>query len=294
MHRDFSIEPPRRRFSVGASARFFYLGEAIARVYEPTQTQLSDLDRAYFGQDTTSRDQQRASWRRSQASAHQEPSSHPRSIKCKPCAGRRHRARSRQGSSTRSRGACSHSGSSIGVNAPDSSSIVIDSSTDDGRSPFASDCCGTSTSGCSDTSCFAFACGTACGYTASCGLGQQPRHSGSTSTSSQPRHSGSTSTSSQPRHSGSTSTSSVDSEPRPSGTVQYYAAAASTVSSSRCGRIPCRAQGSPGGGNDSRASSRRERSTTKARTPPRKASRPPSRRASARSPSRRPSPWPPA
>lgn len=47
MHRDFSIEPPRRRFSVGASARFFYLGEAIARVYEPTQTQLSDLDRAY-------------------------------------------------------------------------------------------------------------------------------------------------------------------------------------------------------------------------------------------------------
>jgi hypothetical protein len=47
MYRDLPLVPQRRRFSTGASARFFYLAEAIARVYEPTQTQLSDLDRAY-------------------------------------------------------------------------------------------------------------------------------------------------------------------------------------------------------------------------------------------------------
>ena len=47
MYRDLPVVPQRRRFSTGASAKFFYLAEAIARVYEPTQTQLSDLDRAY-------------------------------------------------------------------------------------------------------------------------------------------------------------------------------------------------------------------------------------------------------
>lgn len=47
MYRDLPIVPQRRRFSTGASAKFFYLAEAIARAYEPTQTQLSDLDRAY-------------------------------------------------------------------------------------------------------------------------------------------------------------------------------------------------------------------------------------------------------
>lgn len=47
MHRDFLLEPARRRFSASTSARFFYLAEAIARVYEPSQTQLSEVDRAY-------------------------------------------------------------------------------------------------------------------------------------------------------------------------------------------------------------------------------------------------------
>jgi len=47
MYRDLSVVSPRRRFSTGASAKFFYLAEAIARAYEPTKTQLSDLDRAY-------------------------------------------------------------------------------------------------------------------------------------------------------------------------------------------------------------------------------------------------------
>ncbi|WP_213958037.1 MULTISPECIES: nucleotidyltransferase [unclassified Variovorax] len=47
MHRDLPINPVRRRFSAGASAKFVFLAEAIGRVYEPTQTQLSDLDRAY-------------------------------------------------------------------------------------------------------------------------------------------------------------------------------------------------------------------------------------------------------
>lgn len=47
MYRDLPVVTQRRRFSTGASARFFYLAEAIARVYEPTPTQLNDLDRAY-------------------------------------------------------------------------------------------------------------------------------------------------------------------------------------------------------------------------------------------------------
>lgn len=54
---------------------------------------------------------------RSQASAHQEPSWHPQWIEREPHGVRCHRSRSRQGSSRR--GACSHSGSSIGGNAPD-------------------------------------------------------------------------------------------------------------------------------------------------------------------------------
>lgn len=47
MQRDLPLLPIRRPFSVGSSAKFVYLAEAIARVYEPTSTQLSDLDRAY-------------------------------------------------------------------------------------------------------------------------------------------------------------------------------------------------------------------------------------------------------
>ena len=47
MQRDVLPQPIRRRFSLGSSAKFFYLAEAITRVYEPTATQLSDLDRAY-------------------------------------------------------------------------------------------------------------------------------------------------------------------------------------------------------------------------------------------------------
>lgn len=47
MQRDIPSIQPRRRFSDASSARFFYLAEKIARVYEPTPTQLEDLDRAY-------------------------------------------------------------------------------------------------------------------------------------------------------------------------------------------------------------------------------------------------------
>lgn len=47
MQRDLPSIHPRRRFSEASSARFFYLVEKIARVYEPTPTQLEDLDRAY-------------------------------------------------------------------------------------------------------------------------------------------------------------------------------------------------------------------------------------------------------
>ena len=47
MYRDLPVDKLRRRFSTAASAKFFYLAEAIARVHEPTQTQLSELDRAY-------------------------------------------------------------------------------------------------------------------------------------------------------------------------------------------------------------------------------------------------------
>ena len=47
MKRDLPNLPTRRRFSSASSARFFYLAEMIARVYEPTSRQLADLDRAY-------------------------------------------------------------------------------------------------------------------------------------------------------------------------------------------------------------------------------------------------------
>lgn len=47
MQRDLLNLPLRRRFSDASSARFFYLAEKIARIYEPTSTQLSDVDRAY-------------------------------------------------------------------------------------------------------------------------------------------------------------------------------------------------------------------------------------------------------
>ena len=47
MQRDLPQLPTRRRFSSGSSARFFYLAEAIARVYEPTPTQLAEVDRSY-------------------------------------------------------------------------------------------------------------------------------------------------------------------------------------------------------------------------------------------------------
>lgn len=47
MQRDLPNLPVRRRFSDASSARFFYLAEKIARVYEPTTTQLSEVDRAY-------------------------------------------------------------------------------------------------------------------------------------------------------------------------------------------------------------------------------------------------------
>ena len=47
MHRDLPASITRRRFSNASSARFFYLAEKIAQVYEPTASQLADLDRAY-------------------------------------------------------------------------------------------------------------------------------------------------------------------------------------------------------------------------------------------------------
>ena len=47
MYRDLPVDPLRRHFSETASAKFFYLAESIARAYEPTPTQLGDLDRAY-------------------------------------------------------------------------------------------------------------------------------------------------------------------------------------------------------------------------------------------------------
>jgi hypothetical protein len=47
MHRDLPVFPPPRRFSAGSSARLLYLAELIGRAYEPTATQLADLDRAY-------------------------------------------------------------------------------------------------------------------------------------------------------------------------------------------------------------------------------------------------------
>jgi len=47
MQRDLPQRPNRRRFSPGSSAKFFYLAETIARVYEPTPTQLAEVDRSY-------------------------------------------------------------------------------------------------------------------------------------------------------------------------------------------------------------------------------------------------------
>lgn len=48
MQRDLPNLPQRRRFSDASSARFFYLAEKIARIYEPTATQLAEVDRAYL------------------------------------------------------------------------------------------------------------------------------------------------------------------------------------------------------------------------------------------------------
>lgn len=47
MQRDLPQLPTRRRFSSSSSARFFYLAEAIAQGYEPTPTQLAEVDRSY-------------------------------------------------------------------------------------------------------------------------------------------------------------------------------------------------------------------------------------------------------
>lgn len=47
MKRDSSFPRAARNVTAAASARFSYLAEAIARSYEPTQTQLDDLERAY-------------------------------------------------------------------------------------------------------------------------------------------------------------------------------------------------------------------------------------------------------
>src|SRR5262245_47653808 len=47
MHRDIPTNLPRRSASLAASTRFLYIAEAIARAYEPTATQLADLQRAY-------------------------------------------------------------------------------------------------------------------------------------------------------------------------------------------------------------------------------------------------------
>lgn len=48
MQRDLPSLPQRRRFSDAASTRFFYLAEKIARIYEPTATQLAEVERAYL------------------------------------------------------------------------------------------------------------------------------------------------------------------------------------------------------------------------------------------------------
>jgi len=47
MNRDNLAGFPARRITADASARFTYLAEAIGRAFEPTQTQLDDLERAY-------------------------------------------------------------------------------------------------------------------------------------------------------------------------------------------------------------------------------------------------------
>jgi hypothetical protein len=47
MHRDLTPQPVRRSFSDRASARFFYLVDAIARAHEPTQSQLDALESSY-------------------------------------------------------------------------------------------------------------------------------------------------------------------------------------------------------------------------------------------------------
>ena len=47
MNRDDNIQRAVRTVSTAASARFTYLAEAIARAFEPTPTQLEELERAY-------------------------------------------------------------------------------------------------------------------------------------------------------------------------------------------------------------------------------------------------------
>ena len=47
MNRDDNLPRAVRNVTAAASARFTYLAEAIARAFEPTATQLQDLERAY-------------------------------------------------------------------------------------------------------------------------------------------------------------------------------------------------------------------------------------------------------
>ena len=47
MNRDDNLPRAVRSVTAAASARFTYLAEAIARAFEPTATQLQDLERAY-------------------------------------------------------------------------------------------------------------------------------------------------------------------------------------------------------------------------------------------------------
>ncbi len=47
MQRDDNLPHEVRNITAAASARFTYLAEAIARAFEPTATQLQELERAY-------------------------------------------------------------------------------------------------------------------------------------------------------------------------------------------------------------------------------------------------------
>jgi Second Messenger Oligonucleotide or Dinucleotide Synthetase domain len=47
VHRDSINQFPTRKVAAAATARFTYLAETIAKAYEPTQTQLEELERAY-------------------------------------------------------------------------------------------------------------------------------------------------------------------------------------------------------------------------------------------------------